>query len=70
MDKLVNKKYVEEINLKRLYEKCRSASFSVNVQALIEDNERRNHEQLELLNQRSANNLEENSSLHYAEIRI
>lgn len=73
-DTLVNKRYVEEINMKRLYDKTRSASFSVNVKARIEENDAIMAEQLELLE--NENNkmpfIKENDNEvnhHYAEIR-
>lgn len=49
IDRIVNERYVEEINLKRKYEHNRSASFSMNVRSRIEENDAKMASQLEML---------------------
>jgi hypothetical protein len=61
MDRLVNKKYVEEWNLKRKYDKCRSKQLSEDVKKRIEDSDKKMAEQLYS---------DGNTNHHYAEIKI
>lgn len=73
IDKLVQKRYVEEINLKRKYDKSRSASFGINVQARIEENEQLMARRLQMLDKKRSIREElplinENTTNVYAEI--
>jgi len=74
IDNLVQKRYVEEINLKRKYDHIRSASFSVNVQARIEQNDAILADQVRMLYNKSSDLLPINEHLEashqYAEIHL
>ena len=84
IDKLVEKRRLEELQLKRSYEKAKSASFSMNVRARIEQNEllmaqkldmlENERTKLDLRNKRGSFTLQRNDESigdgnhHYAEI--
>ena len=74
MDNLVQKRYVEETNLKRKYDHNRSASFSLNVQTRIDQNNAILADQLRMLynNSSDLDPINEQSEVgnQYAEIHL